>query len=396
MNPNSNHVTKNKYINRLYIGGTMGILTLMLIMLLITPKKSFSYFENRYLQSTLQFSWQSVIDKSFGADAERFIADQFPWREQWFTLKGASEQARLMAFNNGIYLGKHHFLFEPMQEANWGEVEQYVDSINQLINKFPSIHSTLFLAPTSVELYQHLLPNFSSTYPQYQALEQISTQLDGKVNLVDGIEALQTHSNDAQQLYYRNDHHWTSYGAYWAYVAYMKQLGITPMTLEQFRAVTVSDDFRGSFHTKGQFIGTTPDTIIRYDSDFIHSNVHIADDNSTMDGLYDESRLSQKDQYNYFLGGVHALLTINNELTDQGKAAGHQFDIDTILVIKDSYAHAFLPFLSQHAKKIVVVDPRYYNGSIEQLIEQNQPQQLLLMYNIPTFINERSLLKLKR
>lgn len=392
-----------KSLIKLYIIGFIGTLGLLLFLLLALPKANFSYFENRYLQNKLELSWQSLLDKSFAEDAEHYVADQFPWRKNWFALKAFAEQSRLMTINNGIYLGKEHFLFEAMKEPNREDIEQYVDSINKFIDKFPAMHSTLLLVPTSVELYPQLLPDFASSSSQQAAAEMIASRLSNKATYLDGIKLLlpyAQHTNaenaDSKPIYYRNDHHWSSYGAYLAYAGYMKQLGITPLSLEQFEIKEVSTSFRGSYHTKGQFVGTKPDTIERYDSGYIESHVHIADDDSTMDSLYDESRLAEKDQYNYFGSGVHGLMTITNELTAKGKAAGHQFAIDSMLVIKDSYAHAMLPFLSQHVREIHVIDTRYFNTSIEQFVKEHPVQETLLLYNIPTFTAERSLLKLKR
>jgi len=384
-----------KHISKFYRIGFIAMLALLLLLLFILPKSAFSYVENRQLQHELSWSWGSILDKSFSSQAEKFVADQFPWREQWVSLKAFAEQSRGMTVNNGILNGKQHYLFEPMEEPDWGEVEQYVDIVNQFINKFPQLHSTLLLAPTSVELYSQLLPAYATSYSQAETADFIKNRFTAKAAFIDGISLFQPLTDAEKPIYYRNDHHWSSYGAYYAYAAYMKALHIQPLTLEQFEATIVSTTFRGSYHTKGQFYGTVPDTIERYDSGYITSKVTIHDDGSTMNELYAPSFLSEKDQYNYYLGGVHALMTIENELTDKAVEAGHNFSIDSMLIIKDSYAHALIPFLSQHVKTIYVVDPRYYNGSLEQYVNEHDIDELLLVYNIPTFVKERSLINLK-
>ncbi|MNZ83506.1 hypothetical protein D3C78_1022370 [compost metagenome] len=71
-----------------------------------------------------------------------------------------------------------------------------------------------------------------------------------------------------------------------------------------------------------------------------------------------------------------------------------QADQEKLLVIKDSYAHSFLPFLTQHVQDIHVIDIRYYNGSIHDYMEQNGIEDVLLLFNTSTFITERNLLKL--
>lgn len=41
----------------------------------------------------------------------------------------------------------------------------------------------------------------------------------------------------------------------------------------------------------------------------------------------------------------------------------------TLLVLKDSYANCYLPFLATQYRKIVAVDPRYYYGDLEELMQ---------------------------
>jgi hypothetical protein len=118
--------------------------------------------------------------------------------------------------------------------------------------------------------------------------------------------------------------------------------------------------------------------------------VYVADTDTTMDSMYDESYLSKKDKYSYFLGGVHALMTMTSDIP-QGDE-----DLDKLLVIKDSYAHSFLPFLTQHVKEIHVIDMRYYNGSIGDYMEQNDISHTLLLFNTATFTENGEILKLNK
>ena len=57
-------------------------------------------------------------------------------------------------------------------------------------------------------------------------------------------EALKEHKYE--YIYYRTDHHWTSWGAYIAYKAYCETAGITPV---EYKANRVSDDFKGTLYS---------------------------------------------------------------------------------------------------------------------------------------------------
>ena len=62
-----------------------------------------------------------------------------------------------------------------------------------------------------------------------------------------------------------------------------------------------------------------------------------------------------------------------------------------LLLIKDSYANCFVPFLTQHFREIVVIDPRYYFENINKLIKNEQITDVLFLYNANTFFEDRSL-----
>lgn len=64
---------------------------------------------------------------------------------------------------------------------------------------------------------------------------------------------------------------------------------------------------------------------------------------------------------------------------------------NTLLVLKDSYANSFVPFLAQHYRKIIMIDPRYYYGDLEQLLQVENVQEVLYLYNANTFFADTSL-----
>ena len=62
-----------------------------------------------------------------------------------------------------------------------------------------------------------------------------------------------------------------------------------------------------------------------------------------------------------------------------------------LLLVKDSYANSMIPFLTQHYREIVVVDPRYYFNSLEDLIQSEKITNVLFLYNSNTFFADDSL-----
>lgn len=372
---------------RLLVIGFVGSMFIIAFFFLIFPKQQFSELENRYLQSAPRITWDNVLAKEFADEAELFITDHFPFREKWLWLKSASEKVRLQQENNGIFFGKDGYLFGKFEEPDYKKVLQHIESVNGFAHNSSNVNIAFMLAPTSIGLYPEKLPWLAPSYSQRKVHQFIRQHLDKGLAFIDGFDFLTPHAT--QSIYYRTDHHWTTYGAYLAYVAYAQQKGWQALSQDDFTIQTVSQSFLGSYHTKGQFIGLTPDSIEKYiPKGNPKTTMYIADNDETLSSMYDDSFLNKKDQYSYFLGGVHALMKLTTDLDSQ------RLEQEKLLVIKDSYAHNVIPFLTQHVAELHVIDLRYYNGSIENYIVENGIKDVLFLFNTTSITDDTSLLKL--
>jgi len=68
---------------------------------------------------------------------------------------------------------------------------------------------------------------------------------------------------------------------------------------------------------------------------------------------------------------------------------------DEILVIKDSYANSFIPFLTNHYNKVHVIDLRFYNTSITEYIKENNIENVLFLYNIQGIDEDLGIYRIK-
>lgn len=97
--------------------------------------------------------------------------------------------------------------------------------------------------------------------------------------------------------------------------------------------------------------------------------------------MYDAAALDQKDKYQVFTGTNTGLLTLEMD-TDSSTR---------LLVFKDSYFNSYLQFLIPQCRTITVVDPRYYDGDIKQLLETGIFTDVLFLYNYSTWMQDQSL-----
>lgn len=65
-----------------------------------------------------------------------------------------------------------------------------------------------------------------------------------------------------------------------------------------------------------------------------------------------------------------------------------------LLSRKVTYANSLVPFLTKHFGEIDVIDLRYYDGALLDLVQERQFQEMLILYNIKTFFEEPSILNI--
>ena len=205
---------------------------------------------------------------------------------------------------------------------------------------------------------------------------------------IDCLSFLSGHRDE--YIYYRTDHHWTSLGAYYAYAAAARQLGYNAYGLNAFNIETASSSFRGTLFSKTLDSTVTPDSIDYYhlasNEPTVKMTVFDGREQTEYDSLYVRDYLAVKDKYSSFTGSNSPLITIETDV-DNGKS---------LLLIKDSYAHSLVPFLSKHYSKITMVDMRYINVGLDYFsINVNDYSQVLISYNVISFAGDQNLPKLR-
>jgi hypothetical protein len=100
----------------------------------------------------------------------------------------------------------------------------------------------------------------------------------------------------------------------------------------------------------------------------------IVDTEVQFDTLYDTSYLTKKDKYSVFLSGNNAHVKIYDTNDDKK---------ETLLIIKDSFSHSLAPYLCEHYN-LELIDPRYYNGSIEEYVKENNIKNVLFLFGLDT------------
>lgn len=355
---------------------------------IVTPDRERSELENTRLKQKPKFSFSSLMKNEWTAQYGEYVKDQVAFRDGWIDLHSRSELMLLQKAENGKkLLGKQHMLFNKMFALTDSEATQLPKNINTIAEfaKRHAGHTTLLIAPSASVVYSENLPFHAPMLDENAFLDDIFAAVDGSANVIDMRPIFAEHKED--YLYYRTDHHWTSHGAYLAYQEFCRQQGLTPFDPAAHRAEVVKD-FYGTSYASCRNWNAVPDEITYYPLPNQQTIWNVVGENqfeeASTGSMYDTAAFDTYDKYAAFLHGNPGYSTI------KGNGKG------SILVIKDSYANCFIPYLTENFEKIGVVDLRFFSYGIDNLMQHENYEQALILYNFQSFKSESKLANLNR
>lgn len=363
--------------------GIIFILTLFLFLIInvIVPDREKSVQENRMLATKPKFRLSSLISGDYDKKFEAYMDDQFVGRDMWRKLKVTVDRIGGSRLENGVYIGTNGQLLEQIEVADENHLAANIKAIKSFSESQSKIPVRMMLVPDAANVLNHSLPSLAKPEDQTQMFSMVRKDLGDSVEWIDVSTELNKHKTE--KIYYKTDHHWTTLGAFYAFQAAAPSLGIEGDLSGKYVSYAVSDSFNGMLASKsGVNLGEKEQIDIyvptEEDTDLI---VDYVDEGKRSTSLYDSSKLKEKDQYTVFLGGNSSLLDIRTVSTSTKR----------LLLVKDSFANSFIPFLTPYYREIVVVDPRYYSGTINDLMDSYRISEVLFLYSGNTFFKDNNI-----
>jgi hypothetical protein len=242
-------------------------------------------------------------------------------------------------------------------------INEYANAANKLYEECGKPETYVILPPCAAQLY---LPDKyrNEQNNQYIAFDLLREKLDGP-QYVDLERSYEKHKDE--YIYFNTDHHWTALGAYYAYEALAEAMGAKPTRLGEYAETGSIGGFQGSLH---RALAAYP----QYESlkDASDTIEYYVPKNKAEVTAYMSAEMTGGEQrklfcperspegaasYDIFMGGDIVLGHIRSEIGN-GRS---------IAVVRDSYGHAFLPFLVDNFEHIYSIEPRYFNKTTNTL-----------------------------
>lgn len=357
---------------------------------LLSSDKEFSDMENRELAQKPVFSGKSFLDCKYQDNYEEWLNDQFFWRDGWSFVATNLQAAFGKKDINGVYLGKNGCLLEKYQETDF-EQEQVNENtgylskfLNYAVKHYGEDHVHCMMLPSKAGALPDSLPVFAGPFDTGKVLKRLKDSLDEPDVLLDAGYMLRKHQKE--YIYYRTDHHWTTLGAYYAWTQFAEAAGLPVEGLGHYQRETVFTGFYGTTYNKAH-IRVAPDSVELFHNPG-EKRIHVdMDDGKLVAGsvYFPEEAEKGFNKYNIFFSKNTFKIVVTTQ-AGTGKS---------LLLVKDSFANCFVPFLAEDYDQIIMVDYRYGKVPMKDIMEQYKDiTDVLVMFNTEKFMQNTKLNRL--
>ncbi len=248
--------------------------------------------------------------------------------------------------------------------------EKYGKAVDHYAELFPDARVTILVAPLSSGMIDNEAVRKKIT-DQESIINTVNSYCGDNINKINVYSILYEHRNE--HIYFSSDHHWTALGAYYAYTEFARSVGLEPTPISQMENVLLNPAWKGTAYsmTGDERTKEFSDALYAYLPTKANTMTIYASDGSTTkkNGCI---RTSYK-SYTAFIDGdnPYTIISVPENPSDM-----------TVLVIKDSYGNAFVPYLCEHYSTIIVADPRHITFDLYDLLKDYPLKDIIFMTNI--------------
>jgi hypothetical protein len=403
------------------------------VFLLVAPRSTISYEENRTLAEKPDFTWASLLDGSYTSVLTEYYNDTVPYRStfkkaissimQWAGFHGEEDT---VFYGNVQQVGQQDAVSaavtttsetttnveavatetetevtttvvtttedpddEPATEIGDGIIldhkraicvfggsfstgQDYAENLNAYQEALGEDVQVYSMVDTTAVTYY--LPEEYANYSasEIDNINNINQYLQG-VKTVDVYAALSPHT--AEAIYARTDHHWLPLGAYYAAQAFAETADVPFADLSTYDTETKTD-FVGSMYTytESAILLNNPEEFTYYIPQNQYTTTYYSTsftDPEEGDLLIDIDGYDNSMYYLVFMGGDDKITHVETDC-DNGR---------TLVIFKDSYGNALVPFLTQSFENIYVCDIRYFDLNAIEFCQEVGCTDLLFTMN---------------
>ena len=348
-------------------------------------KNTISEEENRTLAQKPEISVENWLNGTFVNELNLFLNDHVLMRKEIIdkatdmeSMLKKEQAIQVMTSNNERKdIGSDVLILEDKILALYIKNQDYMDSIieasNDLFDLMPEgVNKYMMLSPARIEFEDEEIKQYADS--QLESIYEIYAGLNKDVKTVDSYSLLQFASQTVgiDKLYFKTDHHWTAYGASFGANALLSAMGKSIILPENYTEINAGDflGYLAVMHSND--IGDlSPESFVYYDcAQEIYEYAYGVEGADLSESKYQLLIDGERAGYYTFVERSYQYVVIEGGDKDGGN----------LLMINDSFGNAMVPWMASQYNKIVMIDPRLYEGGNEGFM------QLIDDYEITDFV----------
>lgn len=393
----------------------MPLFALIVLFLLVFPRSKISQIEKRELAKFPKFTFSTYFSGEFNAGIANWFNDTVPYRDSFKRLgskiigmagfAGSEDtvtliQTDIVAENmaggkaqeedpsaqtatqattapvekkdkdytkeeaeaddvNGLLIVKQDGHYKALSLFGGGSGTDYVNALNSLQEQVGA-NVTIYSMPAPLNSEFYLPSNVADYSTSHdENFKELATKLHKDIVSINICPVLAEHTEEP--IYCRTDHHWQPLGAYYAAEAFAETAGVPFKKLEAYEK-GVNEGYVGTMYafTEDSRILNDPEDFVYYKPTWDYQTYYYDTD---FDYMYEGDLFIDTDVDNSYLMfmGSDALVTKIDTSVNNDRV---------LLLVKDSYGNAEVPFYTASFEHIFVVDMRYFNRNLVNFIKE--------------------------
>jgi hypothetical protein len=387
------------------------VLILCAILFFAVPKINISQMENRKLTPFPLYSWQNLEDGSYLDSIDLYVADHFPFRDRWVDLVDQYRNAGGIKDGEIAIIENDNFSMESTDTTKLDSVDLNIvqDSIKLDNAKLGSAKGLMIYDGMGIQifggsnkyskLFASVINDYRSTFDSSINIYYMGIPAHGEYYMPDDYKKGNSESKNIaftasllnpsiksvfiadyikqhrdEYIFFNTDHHWTDLGSYYAYQKFCETAAMKANPIENYD-VEYRGRFLGSLYqlTRDQRLKEKGDSLIIHKIRNKYTMKVLDNPKNYTKGSAGQMYYKWNNSYGCYISGDLPFERFDSDVKNNRR----------LLVIKNSFGNALIPHLVQNFETVFVVDYRYFEGSVYDLVMNQNVTDIL--FPIPAF-----------
>lgn len=327
---------------------------------------TYSSYEQRTLQTF------PSISTDFGKELNTYTNDQFYFRNEFMNLKSKLQLMLGQRKINGVWVCDD-ILYQEGVGLSSLQKEKLITHF-QMFQEKSKIKPMMMIIGDRINLLSDDVKDDMLTVDSLKDIQDLQKGLKD-YHFIDVNSSLM----QQKDAFYQSDHHYNSKGAYLCFEKYHQEI-LTKEPKVEYDIYPLTNQFQGTLASQSG-VRSFYDLVELYLPKKDDVQYYVQIDENQYSSIYQLEKGLSQNAYEVFLGGNHPLVEIKTNVSNQKH----------LLIVKDSFANAFVPFLLPYYHRITMVDPRYYYDNIYPYMKEEKVNEVLFLYSSQTLFQDTSI-----